>query len=115
MLAGFTLQQDRVEFVSSNVAGLQIPGGRILSIGDSETLTSNNGFGENTLASVLGRLNYSFKNRYLLTATVRRDGSSRFGANNRYQTFGSFALGWRLSEEESVSYTHLTLPTILLV
>ncbi|MXW83291.1 MAG: TonB-dependent receptor [Rhodothermaceae bacterium] len=102
VLAGFTLQRDRVEFVSSNVAGLQIPGARILSIGDSETLTSRNGFGENALASVLGRLNYSFKDRYLLTATVRRDGSSRFGANNRYQTFGSFALGWRLSEEDFV-------------
>ena len=102
LLAGFTLQRDRVEFVSSNVAGLQIPGARILSIGDSETLTSNNGFGENALASTLGRLNYSFKDRYLLTATVRRDGSSRFGANNRYQTFGSFALGWRLSEEDFV-------------
>ena len=102
VLAGFTLQRDRVEFVSSNVAGLQIPGARILSIGDSETLTSNNGFGENALASTLGRLNYSFKDRYLLTATVRRDGSSRFGANNRYQTFGSFALGWRLSEEDFV-------------
>ena len=102
VLTGFTLQRDRVEFVSSNVSGLQIPGARILSIGDSETLTSNNGFGENALASVLGRLNYSFKDRYLLTATVRRDGSSRFGANNRYQTFGSFALGWRLSEEAFV-------------
>ncbi|MDE2826158.1 MAG: TonB-dependent receptor [Bacteroidota bacterium] len=102
VLAGFTLQRDRVEFVSSNVAGLQIPGARVLSIGDSETLTSNNGFGENALASVLGRLNYSFKDRYLLTATVRRDGSSRFGSNNRYQTFGSFALGWRLSEEDFV-------------
>ena len=102
VLAGFTLQRDRVEFVSSNVAGLQIPGARILSIGDSETLTSRNGFGENALASILGRLNYSFKDRYLLTATVRRDGSSRFGASNRYQTFGSFALGWRLSEEDFV-------------
>ncbi|MDE2957534.1 MAG: TonB-dependent receptor [Bacteroidota bacterium] len=102
VLTGFTLQRDRVEFVSSNVSGLQIPGARILSIGDSETLTSNNGFGENALASVLGRLNYSFMDRYLLTATVRRDGSSRFGANNRYQTFGSFALGWRLSEEAFV-------------
>ena len=102
VLAGFTLQRDQVEFVSSNVSGLQIPGARILSIGDSETLTSSNGFGENALVSALGRLNYSFRDRYLLTATVRRDGSSRFGANNRYQTFGSFALGWRLSEEEFI-------------
>ena len=102
VLAGFTMQRDRVEFVSSNVSGLQIPGARILSIGDSETLTARNGFGENALVSILGRLNYSYKDRYLLTATMRRDGSSRFGANNRYQTFGSFALGWRLSEEEFV-------------
>ena len=99
VLAGFTLQKDRFDWVSSNVSGLQIPGPRILSIGDSETLTSANGISEHALASILGRLNYSFKDRYLFTATVRRDGSSRFGANNRYQTFGSFALGWRLSEE----------------
>ena len=102
VLTGFTLQRNRREFVSSNVSGLQIPGARILSIGDSETLTSSNGFAENSLVSILGRLNYSFKDRYLLTATVRRDGSSRFGAKNRYQTFGSFALGWRLSEEDFV-------------
>lgn len=102
VLAGFALQRDRVEFVSSSVSGLQIPGPRILSIGDSETLTSRNGFAENALVSIFGRLNYSYKDRYLLTATVRRDGSSRFGASNRYQTFGSFALGWRLSEEEFV-------------
>ncbi len=99
ILAGFTLQKDRFDWVSSNVADLQVPGPRILSIGDSETLTSANGVGEHALASILGRLNYSFKDRYLLTATIRRDGSSRFGANNRYKTFGSFALGWRLSEE----------------
>lgn len=52
-----------------------------------------------TLLSFYGRLNYSFNDRYLLTATVRRDGSSRFGPNNRYGTFPSVALAWRINQE----------------
>jgi iron complex outermembrane receptor protein len=53
----------------------------------------------NELQSFFGRLNYTFKERYLLTATVRTDGSSKFGDNNKYGTFPSFAAGWILSEE----------------
>lgn len=52
-----------------------------------------------TLLSYYGRLNYTFNSRYLLTATVRRDGSSRFSPDNRWSTFPSVALAWRLSEE----------------
>jgi hypothetical protein len=52
-----------------------------------------------SLLSYFGKINYSFDNRYLISATVRYDGSSRFGANNRYGTFPAFSLGWRLSEE----------------
>ncbi len=52
-----------------------------------------------TLASYLGRVNYTLKDRYLFTATGRRDGSSRFGANNRWGFFPSAAVGWRVSEE----------------
>jgi TonB-linked SusC/RagA family outer membrane protein len=53
-----------------------------------------------SMISYLGRLNYVFKNRYLLTATFRSDGSSRFGANNRFAFFPSVAAAWRVSEEE---------------
>lgn len=53
----------------------------------------------NELQSFFGRVNYSFRDRYLFTATVRADGSSKFGSNNKYGTFPSFALGWRISEE----------------
>jgi Outer membrane receptor proteins, mostly Fe transport len=53
----------------------------------------------NTLISFYGRLNYNFKDKYLLTATLRRDGSSRFGSDNRWGTFPSVALAWRLKEE----------------
>lgn len=51
------------------------------------------------LLSYYGRLNYSFDGKYLLTATVRRDASSRFSKNNRWGTFPSVALGWTLTEE----------------
>ncbi|MBP1677235.1 MAG: TonB-dependent receptor SusC [Bacteroidetes bacterium] len=52
------------------------------------------------LQSFFGRLNYSLYDKYLLTATLRADGSSKFGANNRYGIFPSFAAGWRISEEQ---------------
>ena len=54
---------------------------------------------ENALLSFLGRVNYNYKNKYLLTASIRRDGSSRFAAGNRWGTFPSASLGWRISEE----------------
>lgn len=51
------------------------------------------------LLSYYARLNYTFDSRYMLTATVRRDGTSRFNPDNRWGTFPSIALGWRVSEE----------------
>ena len=52
------------------------------------------------MASFFGRVNYSFKDRYLLTATLRADGASNFAQNNRWGYFPSVALGWRFTEEE---------------
>jgi iron complex outermembrane receptor protein len=71
-------------------------------LGTDLTLANNKPGGyaiKNELQSFFGRVNYQFKERYLLTATVRADGSSKFGANNKYGTFPSFSLGWRISEE----------------
>lgn len=68
---------------------------------DAGTSKKDNGGGANEYAlfSYFGKANYSFDNRYLASFTLRRDGSSRFGRNNRYGTFPAFSLGWRLSEE----------------
>ncbi len=55
---------------------------------------------ENTLVSFYGRVNYAFKGRYLLTASVRRDGSSRFAPENRYATFPSAAFAWKIADED---------------
>ncbi|WP_205503743.1 SusC/RagA family TonB-linked outer membrane protein [Rufibacter psychrotolerans] len=57
------------------------------------------GIGERSLLSFFGRANYSYMGKYLFTATVRRDGSSRFGRNNQFATFPSFSVGWILSDE----------------
>lgn len=54
---------------------------------------------EHTLLSYFGRLNYTVKERYLLTATLRRDGSSRFGPDNKWGMFPSVALAWKISDE----------------
>jgi TonB-linked SusC/RagA family outer membrane protein len=55
--------------------------------------------GKAVLVSFFGRLNYSYKGRYMLTATLRRDGSSRFGANNKWGWFPSASIAWRISDE----------------
>ena len=52
-----------------------------------------------TLVSQFARADYSLMDKYMLSATVRRDGSSRFGADNRYGVFPSFSAGWRISDE----------------
>lgn len=67
-------------------------------VGDNDT-TNTDYNTEYFLLSFYGRLNYTFKGRYLLTATVRNDGTSRFAPENRWGLFPSAALAWRISEE----------------
>ncbi len=62
-------------------------------------LIGNTSFSTDELQSVFGRLNLSFADKYLITATLRADGSSRFGGNNKYGYFPSLAGAWRLSDE----------------
>lgn len=71
-------------------------------IGQELTLATNRPAGNafiNELQSFYTRLNYDYQDKYLATATVRADGSSKFGSNNKYGIFPSFSLGWRISEE----------------
>ena len=67
--------------------------------GTFNAVDSSTSYTENSMISYAFRLNYSYKSRYLLTATVRRDGSSKFTKDNRWGTFPSVALAWRASEE----------------
>ena len=62
-------------------------------------------FVEHTMASMFGRLNYNYDERYMVQATVRRDGSSRFGPNNKYGIFPSFSAGWNVMNESFMEDT----------
>ena len=73
---------------------------RTLSNGASIQDASGSFYTPTTLLSQFLRADYSFMDRYMLSATVRRDGSSRFGTTNRYGVFPSFSAAWRISEEE---------------
>ncbi len=70
---------------------------KVAPIPDKDFLLANDN--DQTLVSFLGRLNYSYKDKYLATITARTDGSSKFGVNNRYALFPSISLAWRISEE----------------
>jgi iron complex outermembrane receptor protein len=65
--------------------------------------TVNSSAVKNELQSYFGRLNYSYDDKYLFTATLRADGSSKFGENNKYGYFPSVALGWNISNEDFMS------------
>lgn len=99
VLAGYTAQKVSSESLAGSTNTFDISGPQTLGFGSSVNRTADNGSSGNTLISYLARLNYSFNDKYILTGSLRRDGSSRFGSHNRYHTFGSVGLGWRISEE----------------
>ena len=68
--------------------------------GNPETFNVNSWISENTLMSLLGRVMYNYKQRYYLTFSVRRDGSSKFADGKKFGNFPSLALAWRISEED---------------
>jgi TonB-linked SusC/RagA family outer membrane protein len=103
ILGGFTIQRYMGESLQIAISGF--PDDRIPTIGSASSInrtgTGNtfNDIQEWSLLSFLARLNYNFRNKYLVTAAIRSDGSSRFGADNRWGTFPSVAAGWIISDE----------------
>ncbi len=98
-IVGSSAQQNKFEYIS----------GSIQSFPSESTQTLNNGLNQPSLHgtgsewaifSTFARANFDYKSRYYATATVRRDGSSRFGTGNKYGTFPSGSLAWRISNEE---------------
>ena len=90
------------QWASASATGFESPDNRDIGLTTNfnNSRTGNGALNlESRGISYFGRLNYSLLNRYLLTATIRRDGSSNFGSGNRWGTFPSAALGWRISEE----------------
>lgn len=102
LLAGVSIEENTRDW--TNIAKSSFPGNydylQYLSNGSVADANDILGLREEwTMASYFGRVDYNFANKYLASASIRVDGSSRFAAGNRYSAFPSFALGWRASEE----------------
>lgn len=98
-LAGYTAQVDVMDensFTSNNFPNNLVP---TLSAVSGIITNGTASRSEWSIVSELARVNYNFDGKYLVTASIRRDGSSRFGANNKYGVFPSAAVAWRISEE----------------
>lgn len=106
-----SIQRDNFEQNNISVQGVPAESQQFYNEGNASLVL---GVGSNlvqwTINSYMGRLNYDYKDKYLVTATLRRDGSSRFGENTKYGNFPGIALGWNISNEDflkSVSWIDL--------
>jgi TonB-linked SusC/RagA family outer membrane protein len=98
-VAGVTEQQQRRDRLRAFREGFVDPNLQVIDAGQRANLDNEGNRFESALRAFLFRANYAFQDRYLLTGSIRRDGSSRFGANNRYGTFGALSVGWVVSQE----------------
>ncbi len=101
VLLGFTAQKATTENVS--LSATNFPNNLVPTLNAGQISAGSTFRSEWSLLSYLARVNYSFSNKYFATATIRRDGSSRFGADNRWGVFPSLSLGWMVSNESFFS------------
>ncbi|MBL8978893.1 MAG: SusC/RagA family TonB-linked outer membrane protein [Gemmatimonadetes bacterium] len=99
LTAGYSYTEARGEFPSVLAQGLSTDQLGPNGIPSAITVSSQFNVQESKLISFFGRVNYNIRDRYLFNASLRRDGSSRFGTGNQWGTFPSIAAAWRLSEE----------------
>ena len=102
LLGGYTIQRYRME--ETDIEASIFPDDRIHPIESALNREVTNEISEWSLLSYISRLTYNYKGKYLLTAAIRRDGSSRFGVNNRWGNFPSVSAGWIVSDEEFMNY-----------
>ena len=97
VLAGYSAQKFHQEY--NSLSGSNFPDDLVSWIDAAAVKNGSNNTTEWSLLSMYGRLNYNFRGKYLLSASLRRDGSSRFGTDNKWGSFPSFSAGWIVSDE----------------
>ena len=101
-IAGTELNKNKRKY--SSVTGIKFPSDDFQTIDSAGEISAGSGnVSEFAFFSYFGRLNYDFDGKYLLKASIRRDGSSRFGSANRYGVFPAFSAGWVISKEDFLS------------
>lgn len=103
-LVGYTVQDNNYHILGAGRNGYNRLDLQVLD--DAAVVPQNlaqtfnyGGYGTNRLLSLVGRVNYDYKGRYLFSASIRRDGSSNFGPGNKFAVFPAFSAGWNISEE----------------
>ncbi len=100
IVGGYTYQTSMYRSSGIGVSGFANNTTENYDLGAAETIGNpGSGYSDWTLASILARANYSYNDKYMVTASIRADGSSRFGADHKWGYFPSAALAWRISEE----------------
>jgi len=99
-LAGYTTQYSHWQQISGHAEGYEEPYFRVIDAGPNDTKSVSGSMNEGSMLSWLGRINYVYADRYLLTANFRRDGSSKFGPDYRWGNFPSVAVGWKIHNED---------------
>ncbi|GAA0540350.1 TonB-dependent receptor [Chitinophaga japonensis] len=108
LLGGFTQQSSSYQSLNAEAQGFLNDNLETHALGNAASVQpSSSGIAGWGLRSYLGRVNYSYRDKYLLTLTGRYDGSSRFGRNNRFGFFPSAALGWKLDQEPFIEDLHV--------
>lgn len=97
-LAGYSAQKWERDY--RTVDGRNFPGDQVIWVSGATTTTGNTNHEAWSMASAFGRIMYDFDQKYFVTASIRRDGSSRFGADNKYGNFPAVSAGWILSNED---------------
>ena len=97
VVLGQTFERELFHTLSGK--GVNLPEPYYLQVNNAEETSSSSYESEHVLASYIGRVNYNFDEKYLLSATVRRDGSSRLSADDRWGWFPSVSAGWRIERE----------------
>ena len=99
LLAGFTTQSIKARSAGGVGTNFIFNDFRVLDAADDNTDDTTGNLQENALTSYLARVDYDYDGKYILSGTIRRDGSSRFKEDNRWGVFPSGSLGWRVSKE----------------
>ena len=102
VLGGFAYNQDRLDQSSISSSG-GYTSAAIQTLNAAAAVTGNTTSTQSVLISYFGRLQYGYKDKYLLSGSLRRDGSSRFGINNQFGTFPSASLKWIITQENFMS------------
>ncbi|ASZ10172.1 TonB-dependent receptor [Chitinophaga pendula] len=112
VLLGYTAQDNQFSSLNASRNGygridMPVLDNGAVTLKDLSQIDNFSSFGRNRLISYIGRVNYDFKDRYLFSASLRRDGSSNFAANHRFTNMPSFSAAWRVTQESFMKQQRL--------